>query len=123
LATRAQALECAATIPIKPLSPQVPSDEREHANFVNIPHWLGAGKLFSVLLHRVQWPEVGKEVNPMEIHSNPAPQGESKPHWLGIWKFVFVAIFFILLFLLGQSMVQHRFFAGERVHHNGSIGQ
>ncbi len=59
----------------------------------------------------------------MEIHSNPAPQGESKPHRLGIWKFVFVAIFFILLFLLGDSMVQHRFFSGGRVHDNGSIGQ
>jgi hypothetical protein len=29
----------------------------------------------------------------------------------------------VILFLLGQSMVRHRFFEGGRFHRNGSIGQ
>jgi hypothetical protein len=36
---------------------------------------------------------------------------------------VFLAIFFVLLYLLGRSMVDHRFFRGGRIHENGSIGQ
>lgn len=59
----------------------------------------------------------------METHSEPAHDAEPKTHWLRILKFVLVAVVFVLLFLLGQSMVQHRFFQGGRVHENGSIGQ
>jgi hypothetical protein len=36
---------------------------------------------------------------------------------------VFLAIFFVLLYLLGRNMVDHRFFRGGRIHENGSIGQ
>jgi hypothetical protein len=32
-------------------------------------------------------------------------------------------VFFLLVLLLGLSMVHHRFFRGERVHQNGSVGQ
>jgi len=59
----------------------------------------------------------------METDSNLAPQPERKPPSGRIWTVVFVAIFFILFFLLAASMVQHRFFRGGRVHENGSIGQ
>jgi hypothetical protein len=38
-------------------------------------------------------------------------------------KIGFVALFVVFLLLLGLSMVHHRFFQGERVHHNGSVGQ
>jgi hypothetical protein len=29
----------------------------------------------------------------------------------------------VILLLLGQSMVRHRFFQGGRYHQNGSVGQ
>jgi len=38
-------------------------------------------------------------------------------------KIGFIALFAVLLLLLGLSMVHHRFFQGERVHRNGSVGQ
>jgi hypothetical protein len=38
-------------------------------------------------------------------------------------SFLFLAVLAFLFFLLGQSMVHHRFFQGGRVHRNGSIGQ
>jgi hypothetical protein len=59
----------------------------------------------------------------METDSNLAPQREGRAPSGRIWIAVFVAIFVILLFLLGRSMVQHRFFRGARVHENGSVGQ
>jgi hypothetical protein len=34
-----------------------------------------------------------------------------------------IALFVVIVFLLGLSMVHHRFFQGQRVHHNGSVGQ
>jgi hypothetical protein len=36
---------------------------------------------------------------------------------------MFAAVLAVILFLLGQSMVRHRFFQGGREHRNGSIGQ
>jgi hypothetical protein len=59
----------------------------------------------------------------METASNPAPRQEQRPPAGRIWVILFVAVFFVLLFLLGRSMEQHRFFRGGRVHQNGSIGQ
>jgi hypothetical protein len=59
----------------------------------------------------------------MESHSNLATGSERRPQKGRIWTLVLITIFFILLMLLGQSMVQHRFFRGEREHQNGSIGQ
>jgi hypothetical protein len=38
-------------------------------------------------------------------------------------KVFLVAVLFVLFFLLGQSMVRHRFFKGGRYHANGSVGQ
>lgn len=38
-------------------------------------------------------------------------------------KVFLVAVLVILIFLLGQSMVRHRFFQGGRYHANGSVGQ
>ena len=46
-----------------------------------------------------------------------------EPAWAGIGKFLFVAVLTVLFFLLGHSMVQHRFHEGNRRHHNGSLGQ
>ena len=40
-----------------------------------------------------------------------------------IRKTLFVVVLVILMFLLGEAMVHHRFFEGGRYHQNGSIGQ
>jgi len=45
------------------------------------------------------------------------------PNWSGILKVLFVGILVVLFFLLGQSMVRHRFFQGGRERWDGSIGQ
>jgi len=42
--------------------------------------------------------------------------------WLGIAKFLFIAILTLLFYLLAQSMVNHRFFRGGWMNHNGSVG-
>jgi hypothetical protein len=46
-----------------------------------------------------------------------------KPPSFGIGQFLFVLVLAVILFLLGQSMVRHRFHEGGRVHRNGSNGQ
>ncbi|MFZ0419819.1 MAG: hypothetical protein WAM04_17100 [Candidatus Sulfotelmatobacter sp.] len=50
------------------------------------------------------------------------PAGSKRPS-RGIGRFVFVVVLVVMLLLLGQSMVRHRFFGGQRVHRNGSVGQ
>jgi hypothetical protein len=54
---------------------------------------------------------------------NTTPPGEPNARWLGFAKFLFIVFFVVILFLLGQSMVHHRFFEGGRFHRNGSVGQ
>ena len=46
-----------------------------------------------------------------------------KPPSFGIGQFLFVVVLAVILLLLGQNMVRHRFFGGQRIHRNGSIGQ
>lgn len=58
----------------------------------------------------------------METHPNSAKNSPSRPIPTQIWTAIFVAVFVILLFLLGQAMVQHRFFRGGWEQQNGSIG-
>jgi len=38
-------------------------------------------------------------------------------------QLMLVVVLAVVFFLLGQSMVRHRYFGGQRVHRNGSIGQ
>jgi hypothetical protein len=58
----------------------------------------------------------------MKTYSNtPAPEGEKSP-WIGIGKFLFVVVLAVIVFLLVQSMVRHRFFRGGWVNRNGSLG-
>jgi hypothetical protein len=59
----------------------------------------------------------------MTISSNTPGSEEPKSRWSGIGKFLFIVALVIIFYLLGQSMVHHRFFQGGRVHRNGSIGQ
>jgi hypothetical protein len=59
----------------------------------------------------------------MDTDSNPEIQQGQKRRGAAIWKLGFLVVLAVLIFLLAQSMVNHRFFRGERVHRNGSIGQ
>jgi hypothetical protein len=46
-----------------------------------------------------------------------------EPSSFGIGKLVLALVLAIMFFLLGHSMVHHRFFQGGREHWNGSVGQ
>jgi hypothetical protein len=55
---------------------------------------------------------------------NPAvPEPVPEPPSFGTKHFLFVLLLAVLFFMLGHSMVRHRFFQGGRVHRNGSVGQ
>ena len=59
----------------------------------------------------------------MTTYLNTKDPSGRKPPSPGIGQFVFVIVLLVMLLLLGQSMVRHRFFGGQRVHRNGSVGQ
>ncbi len=59
----------------------------------------------------------------MDKDVSPAARPEQTRPLSGIIKTLFVMIFVLLVFLLGLTMVHHRFFRGEREHQNGSVGQ
>jgi hypothetical protein len=46
---------------------------------------------------------------------------DQKPRWVFIAKLFFLAILAVLIFLLGQSMVRHRFFRGGRINQHGRL--
>jgi hypothetical protein len=56
-----------------------------------------------------------------------SPSNSSNPEGpepsFGMGHFLFVVLLAVVFFLLGHSMVRHRFFEGGRVHRNGSVGQ
>jgi|HubBroStandDraft_2_1064218.scaffolds.fasta_scaffold248016_2 hypothetical protein len=54
---------------------------------------------------------------------NPTDPQREKPPSFGPREFLFVVFLAVILFLLGHSMVRHRFFQGGRFHRNGSLGQ
>jgi hypothetical protein len=54
---------------------------------------------------------------------NPSPDPERETSLYRVVTFIFVALFFVVVLMLGISMVHHRFFRGERMHQNGSVGQ
>jgi preprotein translocase subunit SecG len=55
--------------------------------------------------------------------ANPSPDPERETSIFQIVTIIFVALFFAVVLMLGISMVHHRFFQGQRVHRNGSVGQ
>jgi hypothetical protein len=59
----------------------------------------------------------------METDSKPELQPGQRPRSAAMWKVLIVAVLVVLFYLLAQSMVDHRFFEGQRVHNNGSVGQ
>jgi hypothetical protein len=54
---------------------------------------------------------------------NTSPPNGREPPFFGIGQLLFIAVLAVIFFLLGQSMVRHRFFQGGREHRNGSVGQ
>jgi hypothetical protein len=59
----------------------------------------------------------------MTAESKPFASTPAKSAWLAIGKFLFLAVFVFLLYLLGMSMARHRFFQGGRVDQRGVITQ
>jgi hypothetical protein len=43
-----------------------------------------------------------------------------KPYWGEVIKFLFIVAFVVVLYLLGQSMVQHHFFKGGGLDHHST---
>ena len=52
----------------------------------------------------------------MRQNSNMTGPTEQNSPWLGIVKFVFVVLLIVIVFLLAQDMVRHRFFRGGWVN-------
>jgi predicted Na+-dependent transporter len=59
----------------------------------------------------------------MTTDLNTSPPAGRRPPSFGIEKFLFAIFLAVIFFLLGHSMVRHRFFEGGRFHRNGSVGQ
>jgi len=57
----------------------------------------------------------------MTTDSNSAAPGGRKPPRFGIGTFLFIGILAVIFFLLGQSMVRHRFFRGGWINRNGTM--
>jgi hypothetical protein len=48
--------------------------------------------------------------------------GRESPRF-GIGSLVFIVVLAVILFLLGQGMVHHRFLRGGRINRNGALRQ
>ena len=57
----------------------------------------------------------------MPVDSNTTSQPGPPSLWFGIGRFLFVVILVVVIFLLGPSMVRHRFFRGGWVNRNGTV--
>ena len=63
---------------------------------------------------------VGGEAQ-MRPDSNTTAPEERRSPWLGIIKFLFIVLLTIIIFLLGQDMVRHRFFRGGWVDRQDTL--
>jgi hypothetical protein len=57
----------------------------------------------------------------MKTNSNSAGSAGRKPPQFGIGSLVFVVVLVVVFFMLGQSMVRHRFFRGGWMTRNGVL--
>jgi hypothetical protein len=64
-----------------------------------------------------------RETAQMTSNSNVTDPAGGKPPRFGIGSFLFIVVLAVILFLLAQSMVRHRFFSGGRLNRNGTISQ
>jgi len=56
----------------------------------------------------------------MTTRSNAKGLAGLKPRWFAIVRLLFIVALVVILFLLGQSMVHHRFFRGGWVNRQGT---
>jgi hypothetical protein len=67
----------------------------------------------------VAW--LGEEVVQMTTNSNtPIPSGR-RSTWFRIGQFLFVVVLAVAFYLLGLSMVHHRFFRGGYINQHGVL--
>jgi hypothetical protein len=59
----------------------------------------------------------------MIIGLKPTGSGREKSPWFQVGQFLLLVALAVALFLLGQSMVHHRFFQGGRIDRYGHIKQ
>jgi ABC-type microcin C transport system permease subunit YejE len=57
----------------------------------------------------------------MTVNSNTTDPAARNSPWLGVVKFLFLVILIVIIFLLGQDMVRHRFFQGGWVSQHGVL--
>jgi hypothetical protein len=57
----------------------------------------------------------------MTTYSNTTGPAEPKSRWFGIVRFLLIVALAVSFFLLGLSMVRHRFFRGGWVNSHGTI--
>jgi hypothetical protein len=57
----------------------------------------------------------------MANDSDTTGPAESKSPWLGIGRFLLVVALIVMFFMLGRSMVHHRFFRGGWVDRHGTL--
>ena len=57
----------------------------------------------------------------MRINWNTTDPEERRLRWAGFVKFLFIVVLTVLIFLLAQSMVRHRFFRGGSNNQNNSL--
>jgi hypothetical protein len=65
----------------------------------------------------------GEEETPMTNQSQPPDPADQKLRRFQIGLTVFLIVLLIAFFLLGQSMVSHRFFRGGRLDRYGHVRQ
>jgi hypothetical protein len=59
----------------------------------------------------------------MATNRNTTASQRQKSNWLRVVQVLLVATFVVAVYLLGLSMVHHRFFRGSRVDQNGHVRQ
>jgi hypothetical protein len=57
----------------------------------------------------------------MSTNLKATDSGRQKPPWFGVGEFLFLVALFIAVFMLGQSMVHHRFFRGGRIDQHDTL--
>ena len=57
----------------------------------------------------------------MTTESDETDFNRDRPPWVGFVQFLLIAGLIVAFFLLGQSMVHHRFFRGGRIDRHGIL--
>jgi len=57
----------------------------------------------------------------MTTHSNTRAAARQKSRWFQVGQFLFLVALAVAVFLLAESMVDHRFFRGGRIDRHGVL--